>query len=145
MKKLNIIPILYLSISILYLELIMKNIITKNIINNEIILLIIFLLPLVLLLTILTKAFNKIVNKIILFITMILLTVYRCSFARKNWIWCWILPRIFLINCWVMRYISVRLSVIFCPMPSSIRKKAELRCIWDGNSLKMMRLKLMLL
>lgn len=76
MKKLNINPILYLSISILYLELIMKNIITKNIINNEIILLIIFLLPLVLLLTILTKAFNKIVNKIILFITMILLTVY---------------------------------------------------------------------
>lgn len=76
MKKISIHPILYYLITIIYLELISKVIITNQLINKGLIYTLIFTIPIILLLTILTKSFKNIINKVILFLSTIILVVY---------------------------------------------------------------------
>ena len=76
MKNLKIHPFIYFIISITYLEIIMKYIVTGKILNTGLIYTLIFTIPIILLLTILTKSFNQIVNKILTIISMLLITVY---------------------------------------------------------------------
>ena len=76
LKKLTINPSIYFLISILYLEIIMKFIICKQIIDNGLIYTTIFLIPFIILFTILTKAFNEKVNKIIMTILLAIITIY---------------------------------------------------------------------
>lgn len=75
-SKLNINPIIIFSLSILYLELVIKQIYFGNIFNIGILYTIIFLIPIVIIFTFLTKAFNKIVNKIIFIFLMLLISIY---------------------------------------------------------------------
>lgn len=75
MKK-SINPIIFITITVLYLELIIKQIICGSIFNIGILYLIIFLLPIIIAITTITKLFNKVVNKILLFIFTILLSIY---------------------------------------------------------------------
>ena len=76
MKKIRINPLIYFFILIIYLELIIKYTMTKHIFNSGLIYTIIFTIPIILLLTILTKSFPKIVNRVITIITMIITTIY---------------------------------------------------------------------
>ena len=76
MKKIKINPFLFFLFILIYLELLIKIIMCKNIWSINLLYTFIFLIPIILLLTILTKAFRPLINKIILFITTILLTIY---------------------------------------------------------------------
>lgn len=76
MKKIKINPFLFFLSTIIYLEIIIKSILCKNVWNIGLIYMAIFLIPIIILLTLLTKSFLSFLNKIILFITTILLTIY---------------------------------------------------------------------
>lgn len=82
MKKINIHPSIIYMITIIYLEILTKIIMTKQLFNTGIIYMIIFSIPLVLLLTILTKSFNKKVNKILSIILLLIITfLYGMQFV----------------------------------------------------------------
>ena len=76
MKRINIKPSLFYTITILYLEILAKVIITDHTLNNGLIYLLIFTLPFILFITLLTKIFPRILNKINSFIIMGIITVY---------------------------------------------------------------------
>lgn len=76
MKNLKIHPAIIYIITIIYLEILSKVLITNHIINNGLIYMIIFSIPFILLLTIMTKSFNKTVNRVISIITMLFITFF---------------------------------------------------------------------
>ncbi len=76
LKKFTINPAVYYLISLIYLEIIMKVIICKQILNTGLIYTTIFLVPFILLFTILTKAFNEKINRIIMTILLAVITIY---------------------------------------------------------------------
>ena len=76
MKRINIKPSLFYAVTILYLEILSKVIITDHTLNNGLVYLLIFTLPFILLITLLTKIFPRIINKINSFILMGIITVY---------------------------------------------------------------------
>ena len=76
LKKFTINPAIYYLISLIYLEIIMKVIICKQILNTGLIYTTIFLVPFILLFTILTKAFNEKINRIIMTILLAVITIY---------------------------------------------------------------------
>lgn len=76
MKNLKIHPSIIYFISIIYLELIAKFVIGGSLFDTGLIYMIIFTIPIVLLLTLLTKSFNKKVNRIISIILMLIITFY---------------------------------------------------------------------
>ncbi|MBR4693838.1 MAG: LTA synthase family protein [Bacilli bacterium] len=76
MKRINIKPSLFYVVTILYLEILSKVIITDHTLNNGLVYLLIFTLPFILLITLLTKIFPRIINKINSFILMGIITVY---------------------------------------------------------------------
>lgn len=76
MKKLKINPFVYYIIAILYLELITKYVMAGHLFNIGLIYLLVFTLPIVFLFTILSKAFNYKINKIILIVSMLIVTIY---------------------------------------------------------------------
>ena len=73
-KKIN--PFIIYSVFLLYYELIIKYIILKKVVDVGLIYLIIFILPICLLLTFLTKSFNKIINKLLMYLFVIVITLY---------------------------------------------------------------------
>lgn len=76
MKKLKINPLLFYLITIIYLELLIKMVMCNHIFNIGILYLLIFTTPIILLLTLLTKSFSSKTNKVILYISTIILIIY---------------------------------------------------------------------
>ena len=75
-SNLKINPVIIFSLSLIYLELVIKQIYFGSIFDIGLLYTTIFLIPVVILLTFLTKAFNRIVNKIIFIFLMLLLSIY---------------------------------------------------------------------
>ncbi len=75
-KNLKIQPVLFLIITIIYLELIIKQVIVKDIFNIGLIYMLIFNIPLFFFLAFITKAFNEKVNKILTLLITVILIVY---------------------------------------------------------------------
>ena len=75
-NKLKINPLIIFSLSILYLELAIKQVYYGNIFDIGLLYTPIFLIPIVILLTLLSKAFHRIINKIIFVLSMIIISVY---------------------------------------------------------------------
>ena len=75
-KNLKIQPVLFLIVTIIYLELIIKQVIVKDLFNIGLIYMLIFNIPLFFSLAFITKAFNERVNKILTILTTIVLIVY---------------------------------------------------------------------
>ena len=75
-KELKIQPVLFLGITIIYLELIIKYAIVKDVFNIGLIYMLIFNIPLFFLITLITKAFNEKVNKLLTFLLTIILVIY---------------------------------------------------------------------
>lgn len=75
MKNFKINPSIIYLLTILYLEILTKAIMTNHLFNTGLIYLIIFTIPIVLLLTILTKSFNKTVNRVISIILVLVISL----------------------------------------------------------------------
>lgn len=76
MKNFKINPLIFYFISIIYLEILLKLVICKHVFNIGLLYLLVFTTPIVLLLTLLTKNFNSKINKVILFLSTIILIIY---------------------------------------------------------------------
>ena len=76
MKNKKFSPFLVFSIFLIYYELIIKYIMLKRVVDIGLVYLVIFLLPICLLFTLLTKCFNKTVNKIIMYLLVIVLSIF---------------------------------------------------------------------
>ena len=75
-KNVKMNPFVYYLVAILYLEFIMKVVVAGHLVNIGLLYLVVFTLPIVLLLTILTKAFKKGINKFILIVSTLIITIY---------------------------------------------------------------------
>ena len=75
MKNIKINPLIFYFISIIYLEILLKLVICKHVFNIGLLYLLVFTTPIVLLLTLLTKNFNSKINKVILFLSTIILII----------------------------------------------------------------------
>lgn len=75
-KEIKIQPVLFLTLSMIYLELIIKCVIIKDAFNIGLIYTLIFSIPFIVLFTILTKAFNEKINKVFMYLITIILVVY---------------------------------------------------------------------
>lgn len=73
-NKIN--PFIIFSIILIYFELVIKYVMLKKIIDFGFIYLLIFLLPVCLLLTLLTKSFGKKINKVMMYLVIIFLTIF---------------------------------------------------------------------
>ena len=76
LKKLSIHPIIYFTFLILYFETLSRIFITNSPFNIGVLYTIIFSIPIILLFTLLTKLFGSKLNKVIMFIITILVTIY---------------------------------------------------------------------
>ena len=76
MKNKKISPFIYIFISILYLELVMKYVLLKNIFDIGLVYLVIFILPICLLLSFIVRLFGRNVNKFFMYLLMIIIIVY---------------------------------------------------------------------
>lgn len=75
-RKISISPIVFYTITLLFLEIVGKIVLCNQYFNIGLLYMVIFTLPITLLLTILTKMFNRVINKILLFIITFIITVY---------------------------------------------------------------------
>ncbi len=76
MKNIKIHPIIYFSIIVLFLEILIKKVMTAHIWNISLLYMIFFSIPLIVLFSVLTKVFNKKVNRVLLYLITIILTIY---------------------------------------------------------------------
>jgi len=76
MKKYKVNPIVYFTIIILFFELLSRKIIIGTIFNNNLIYLLFFSVPVILFFSFFTKVFNDKVNRVLIYVITVILTIY---------------------------------------------------------------------